>query len=296
MELFPVSSGQRIPGDKHPNLSTITESFFLRAYFLNGNKLSFVFILIIIFKPRLEGDVVPDYDKTTMSLKNEKPIRLIIALAGEYFSGVFVDSWWPFIRSCKKSAIEPIISINYDQNSYNARNLCLGADVSRGCEQAPFNGLEYDFILWIEPDISFKTSDVLTLLSYDVDVVSGVCVVDSENQCNCGRFGIGFLERNFNAPAYTYRELKEENGDAELKNVQLKKTDWVGFEFLLIRKGIFEQLRYPWFRPSIGVCRSEGLSEVLPDAMNWCLDMKRIGCSLWVDPNILVHKQQLRTI
>ena len=57
--------------------------------------------------------------------------------------------------------------------------MCLGGDVSRGAAQRAFNGqLDYDYIMWIDSDILFTPEQFVRLLSHDVDIVSGLYLME----------------------------------------------------------------------------------------------------------------------
>ena len=46
-----------------------------------------------------------------------------------------------------------------------ARCKCAGADVRRGKKQKPFDGLPYDYMMWIDSDIIFNNESFEKLLS-----------------------------------------------------------------------------------------------------------------------------------
>ena len=58
--------------------------------------------------------------------------------------------------------------------------MCLGASVSRGKGQKPFNGqIDYDYIMWIDSDIVFIPQHFQKLLSHKKeDIVSGIYMKD----------------------------------------------------------------------------------------------------------------------
>ena len=47
----------------------------------------------------------------------------------------------------------------------------------KGSDQKPFNGKEYDYILWIDNDIIFTPEDFQKLYKEDKDVISGLYVM-----------------------------------------------------------------------------------------------------------------------
>ena len=91
-------------------------------------------------------------------------MRIIFCLPGNSFSGNFLSSWSELLLICAQNGITPLLSQRYSCNIYYARSNCLGADVTRGQHQKPFDGkIDYDYIMWIDSDIIFNINQLLKL-------------------------------------------------------------------------------------------------------------------------------------
>ena len=78
-----------------------------------------------------------------------------------------------------------------NSNVYYVRNQCLGADLTRGPDQNPWNGeLDYDFIMWIDSDQVFKVDDFINLLKFDKDIISGLYLMDGGRMYATVQIGI----------------------------------------------------------------------------------------------------------
>jgi hypothetical protein len=114
-----------------------------------------------------------------MALQSKRPLTVVFCLPGSSFSGRFVQCWTNLPAWCLGNSIRPVLSQRYSCNIYYVRNMCLGADVSRGKDQKPFDGkLDYDYIMWIDSDILFTPEQFARLLSHQRDIVSGLYLME----------------------------------------------------------------------------------------------------------------------
>jgi len=164
--------------------------------------------------------------------------------------------------------------------------MCLDADVKRGKEQKPFDGkLDYDFIMWIDSDILFTPEQFQRLLSHDMGIVSGVYVMEG------GKF-IATVEKwdeeTFAKQGYfDFMTVDETNGKKDLI-----KVAYTGMGFMLVKKGVFERLEYPWFKP-IEKQIGNMVDFTMEDAA-FCLRIREKGVSVLIDPTVRVgHEKKM---
>ena len=176
------------------------------------------------------------------------------------------------------------LSQRYDSNVYYVRSKCLAADTRKGKNQPPFHGnLNYDYIMWIDSDIIFSTDDFEKLLSHQLDIVAGMYLMeggqeyaivkdwDEEEFKREGRF-------KFLTPADTF-------GKSEPFEVV-----YSGFGFMLIKRGVFETVEYPWFAPKffeIGPCW-----DFCSEDVGFCLKAREAGFKIVIDPTITVRHEK----
>ena len=65
--------------------------------------------------------------------------KIVFCLPSNNFSGKFLDCWSNLLTYCFQKNIQVGISRKESCNIYYVRNMCLGADVSRGENQKPFS-------------------------------------------------------------------------------------------------------------------------------------------------------------
>lgn len=176
-----------------------------------------------------------------------RPLTIVFALPGKEFSSSFLISWTMLFNYCVKHQINPLISSHYDVNNYYIKNKCLGGKNTRGKNQKPFNGdIHYDFIMWIDYDKLFKVEDFVALLSHDADVVSGMYLTNTNTFNTIEKFDNEYFKKH---GSYNFLTCEDVIAKREKKEDHLINVDFTGMGWMLIKKGVFEQMEYPWFKP-----------------------------------------------
>lgn len=213
-----------------------------------------------------------------------KQIKIICCIPGRTFSNNFLKCWTSLINDCYKNNIQLMLSCAYDSNVNFVRSKCLVGHVLRGKHQKPFdNKLDYDYILWIDSDMTFKSNDLFRLINLNKDVCSGLYLMDGGKYFAC--------VKNMD------NEYFKENGHFEfLKKEEIDQdslpfiADYVGLGFCLIKKNIIEQLEYPWFEPKIfdfGVIR-----EFTSEDVAFALKLKEKNIKIIVDPSVVLGHEK----
>ena len=163
-----------------------------------------------------------------------------------------------------------------------------GASVDHGRSQAPFGGkISYDYMLWIDSDIVFDNKAFDKLLKLNKPIVSGWYSQPGGYTPVVEHMEDDFSEKH---GAYKFISAKEMS---ELKSPF--KADYTGFGWILIKKGVFEKLPYPWFAPkrrTIG----EDIEDMCSEDVAFCLDAKTAGFEIWVDPSVRVGHEKIMVI
>lgn len=211
--------------------------------------------------------------------------KIVFCLPGREFSGDFLVCWTNLIQHCLYKGYEMYLSQKYTSNVYYVRSQCLGADVRRGEFQKPFNGnLDYDYIMWIDSDVIFTTNQFEKLLSNQVDICGGLYLMEGGKQFAVVK---DWDEEKFqNNGTFDFLTPNDVN-----KSSQLMEVAYTGFGFLLIKQGIFEKIKYPWFGPKfskIGNCYDFASEDV-----SFCMRAKEEGFKIHIDPTVWVRHQKL---
>jgi len=212
-------------------------------------------------------------------------MTIVFCLPGNSFSGNFLDCWTETLAYCFYKEIKVFIQRKYTSNVYYVRNMCLGADVLMGKDQKPFNGkIKYDYIMFIDSDQVWKIDDFEKLLSRRKTIVSGLYLSkDGYNFTAVKEWDKEYFKENGSFKFITYEEIKGE------KN--LIQVAYNGFGFMLIKKGVFESLEYPWFSPIMHNF-GNGIQDFASEDVSFCEKVIKKGMKIWVDPTVIVGHEK----
>lgn len=213
-----------------------------------------------------------------------KPINVIFCLPGPSFSNKFLVQWSKLLMACANNNINPMISQKYSSVVYYVRNQCLGGDVLKGVNQKPFGGeIDYDYMMWIDSDVIFTFEQFKQLLDHDLNIVSGYYSVEGGKVAPVVEdWNEEYFSKNGTFRFMGLEEIEERKG--------LFEVDYMGFGFTLVKKGVFESMEYPWFRPlwfDIGNAR-----DFCSEDVAFCRIAKEKGFKMHVDPRIRVGHEK----
>ena len=215
---------------------------------------------------------------------HSKPLTVVFCLPGASFSGRFLECWTELFAWCLKNNIKPVLSRKQSSNIYYVRNMCLGADVMRGKNQKPFDGkLDYDYLMWIDSDIMFTPARFGRLLNHDTDIVAGVYPMEDGRTLATV---IDWDEEYFKKQgSFNFLTLQDIDGKEDLIEVA-----YTGMGFMLVKKGVFESMEYPWFRP-IEKQIGDAVDFTMEDAA-FCLKAAEAGFKVFIDPTVRVGHEK----
>ena len=89
--------------------------------------------------------------------------------------------------------------------------------------------------------------------------------------------------------------MNHETIDSISKRKKPFTVDYVGGGWLMISKGVFENMEYPWWAPTLKKF-DNGIQDLVGEDVKMALDAKELGIDIWVDPRIRVGHEKTRTI
>lgn len=189
---------------------------------------------------------------------------------------------------CRSLGMTPIVSQDYSSMVNFARCKVAGADVTRGKKQAPFGGkVPYDYMMWIDSDIVFENKDFNALLRLDKPVSSGWYSQPGGYTPVVEKMDDEFFKRHG-----TYKFIHSD----EMKKLRAPfRADYIGFGWVLVKRGVFEKLPYPWFAPKRMQIGDE-LEDMCSEDVAFCIDARSEGIEVWVDPVVKVGHEKIVVI
>ena len=212
--------------------------------------------------------------------------RIMLCLPGNSFSGRFMDCVIELITYFMHNNIGVAISRKESSVVYYVRNMCLGGDVLRGKNQKPYDGkVDYTHMLWIDSDVIFTPQQFQILLNHNKDIVSGIYMMGNGiHFATVENWDLEHFKKNGSFQFYTEKDIKNRTG--------LIQVAYTGFGFILIKKGVFESLEYPWFRPifyDIG-----NAHDFCSEDTAFCQLAIEKGFKIYIDPRVRVgHEKKM---
>ena len=190
------------------------------------------------------------------------------------------------------------ISQDYSSMVNFARCKVLGANVLRGPNQIPWDGkLNYDYQLWIDSDIVFDTNKFWQLMDLalpengeEKEIAAGWYATEDGHTTSVAHW---LDEEDF---AKNGGVMNHETVESITRKKKPFTVDYTGFGWVLIKKGVFERLEYPWFAPKMQVFDSGKVQDMCGEDVSFCLDAKKEGIVTWCDPRIRVGHEKTRII
>jgi hypothetical protein len=221
--------------------------------------------------------------------------KVIIALPGREYSGAFLMNWSQTLIELSRRKYPVILLNEYSSFVTFSRMKTLGLDVMRGATQVPFDGkLDYDVWLTIDSDIIFTAEQVIELIE-DTDkypVVSGLYrMADMVHYAAVKMWDLEHFKKHG-----TFEFIKVNELDTAEKYI---KVAYNGMGFFACRKGVIENLKYPYFSyPLIEIETEDGklLRDMCSEDVAFCKNLKDAGYSVVVNTSLRVGHEKMLVI
>jgi hypothetical protein len=211
---------------------------------------------------------------------------VLIATPGHSLMGAYVMSLLATTQELNRRGITWAWLNRYASHVADAREITLANSLHNNVgETRPLYGeITYKKIIWIDSDIAWTPDDFMRLYESDLDIVSGAYLLASgEVTAYPERLG----------PGLDYERVKA--------MTEPVKVHGVGFGFLAVKQGVFEQLSRPWFQ-SVPVTMTDAETgeewtfPIMGEDISWCERVGRLGYDIWLDPTVRVTHHKMMTL
>jgi len=207
--------------------------------------------------------------------------HVVFCLPGRSFTEGFFESWNNLRSEVSVRGDVQMTMVQIGGSSIvHLRNMIVAHGVSGSKkEKVPFDGMPYDYMMWIDSDTVFKPDDFYKLLEADKDIITGMVPMDMGGRGALGQFN------NFSPCKYlNIAAVKPEDSIFEI--------DFCGFAFLLVKYGVFESMSYPWFWPEYFMV--DGFPICPGEDTAWCMRAKELGWQIYAHPAVnLGHQKEV---
>ena len=223
---------------------------------------------------------------------------IVFCLPGRGCSYIFLKNFVQLCFDIVQNGMSIQISQDYSSMVNFARCKCLGANVLRGPNQNPWDGkLEYDYQLWIDSDIVFDTNKFWQLCDLalpaegeEKEITAGWYATEDGTTTSVAHW---LEEDDFRKNGGV---MNHETVESISKRRKPFTVDYTGFGWVLIKKGVFEELPYPWFAPKMQEFESGAVQDMCGEDVSFCLDAIEKGYEIWCDPLIRVWHEKTRIV
>jgi hypothetical protein len=224
-------------------------------------------------------------------------MKVVFALPGRTFSGNFLRQWSETLMVLTRKGYEVRLVQEYSSFVAFSRMKTLGLSVLRGATQTPFNGtLDYDVWMTIDSDIFFIPEQVIEILedTKKYPVISGLYRMEDMKNYACVReWDLEYFKKNGSFEFLTVDDLnnhKKNNGDTHIP------VSYNGMGFFACRKGVIENLKYPYFHHDVIEFEHEGkvIRDMCSEDVAFCKNLSTAGYKVMVNTEVVVgHEKSL---
>ncbi len=220
------------------------------------------------------------------------PKTIVVALHNNEYSKNWLLCWTNLLGYCNQVGHKMIVSQSLTEFPFVCRNQCLGGNTIGGTTQKPFEGkLEYDYVLFLDGKTLFNPQMIQDLLDADVQVATAFHLVGGQSLNTVDVLDISILRKGEAISPMKFEDYYTDK--FEPKSKDLVKVEYTDFSCLLVQKGLFENMTYPWFTAQMQEFVKDGtyIRDYSSEELSFCMDLKRQGVSIHAVPTVLVQRE-----
>ena len=215
-------------------------------------------------------------------------MKIVFCMPGRSYSREFLLAWSDLLMQATSRGHQVMISQQYSSVVHFARAKCLGGDVLKGPDQKPFQGaVDYDVMMWIDSDVVFKPEDFFALLESPHDVTAGMYMMeDLQHFATVKEWNEDFFSKTG-----SFKFLRP---DDIVGAPQYVPVAYTGMGWMMIRKGVVETIKYPWFHSDLQDVG--GLIDMNSEDVSFCRSLQSAGHQIYIDTKVRVGHQKIMLI
>ena len=201
-------------------------------------------------------------------------MKVVFCIPGNSFSGKFLSCWTDLTRKMTSKGIGWKLIRGYQPNIYRVRNELTEMALNEG----------FDRIMWIDSDIIFSSNDFFKLLNHKFDIISGLYMVQMEDEKEIDMSELRVKSRG----DYYYAAISESGTFlkvSDIKSLNIFTVRSNGMGFMLINKKVFTDIGNMWFNPS-------DKGKIISEDISFQTKARELGYKSYVDPSIIVGHEK----
>jgi hypothetical protein len=224
-------------------------------------------------------------------------MKVIFALPGRTFSGNFLRQWSETLMVLTRKGYEVRLVQEFSSFVPFSRMKTLGLSVLRGATQVPFDGaLDYDVWMTIDSDIFFIPDQIIEILedTKKYPVVSGLYRMEDMKHYACVReWDLDYFKKH---GTFQFMSVEDLNAHRKQKGEKYIPVSYNGMGFFACRKGVIENLKYPYFNHDMIEFEHDGkvIRDMCSEDVAFCKNLSGAGYKVMVNTDVVVgHEKTL---
>ena len=224
--------------------------------------------------------------------------RVILSVPGDNFTNKFLMSWTRTLNALwSNPKYDLIIAPGVSSCVHFARMHTLGLSVLRGCDQKPFNDMDYDVWVTLDSDIVWSPEQIIEIIENTEihPVVAGQYMMsDTQHLAVVKDWDEDFFAEygafQFLTPA-DVAQWKKETG------LKFMPVNYVGLGMFACRKEVLNALQYPYFyTPLQEICGKNGkiLRDMNGEDVSFIKNIQAAGYTIMLNTDLRVlHEKRV---
>ncbi len=193
--------------------------------------------------------------------------KIVFCLPGNSYKRAFFDSWIKLENYLNINKIDYVVSTAGGSNISKVRERCVRPfrSGSNHPKEPFFGDIDYSYLMWIDSDIVFTPEHFQTLLDHKENIVSGLYK---------------------NAKGDFVCQI-DDRITAEEQAGKLIEVFWAGMGFMLIKRGVLENINPPWFQTA-PIDTHDRKDVFAGEDIFFCYRAREAGYKVFVEPKVVV--------
>ena len=222
--------------------------------------------------------------------------RIILAVPGDSFTSKFLLSWTRTLNVLwTSSKYDVIIAPGVSSCVHFARMHTLGLSVLRGCDQKPFNDLDYDVWVTLDSDIVWSPEQIIEIIEnteIHPVVAAQYMMADMQHLAAVKEWDEAFFAEHGSFQFLTPRDVDSWKRETSLK---FMPVSYVGLGMFACRKEVLNSLKYPYFYTPLQEIRTKDgvlLRDIAGEDVSFIKNIQAAGYTIMLNTELRVGHEK----
>lgn len=224
--------------------------------------------------------------------------RVILSVPGDNFTNKFLMSWTRTLNALwSNPKYDLIIAPGVSSCVHFARMHTLGLSVLRGCDQKPFNDMDYDVWVTLDSDIVWSPEQIIEIIENTEihPVVAGQYMMsDMQHIAVVKDWDEDFFAEHGSFQFLTPADVAQWKKETGLK---FMPVNYVGLGMFACRKEVLNSLQYPYFHSELQEIHTKDgklLRDMTGEDVSFIKNIQKAGYTIMLNVDLRVgHEKKI---